>query len=102
VYPCRAPVVSAAQAEMATEVTATEIVSSYPNPFSSEFTLYVEGAEDETFEVQVLSFTGSPIETFLGIKTNSDYTMGQAWRPGMYGVKVMRASGITTQKVVKR
>jgi hypothetical protein len=95
-------VVSAAQAEMATEVTPTEIVSSYPNPFSSELTLYVEGAEDETFKVQVLSLTGSPIENFLGIKTNSDYTIGQARSPGMYVVRVMRASGITTQKVVKR
>jgi hypothetical protein len=73
VYPCRAPVISAEQAEIATEVTATEIVSSYPNPFSSEFTLYVKGAEDETFEVQVLSLTGSPIENFLGIKTKPGF-----------------------------
>jgi ELWxxDGT repeat protein len=102
VYPCGAPRVTAAQAEVEAELLSVEVPSAFPNPFSSDFTMTVPGDEDEVMEVQVFSQTGSPIEKLSNIKPNTPYTLGQSWSSGMYILRIRRTSGVSSQKIVKR
>jgi hypothetical protein len=80
-----------------------QIVTPYPNPFASEFTLRISGAEGERAQVAVFSLTGHPIENLGEIKANADYpNIGATWPKGMYVVKVIRGDEVITQMVVKK
>ncbi|HYC83706.1 MAG TPA: ELWxxDGT repeat protein [Chryseosolibacter sp.] len=78
-------------------------LKTYPNPYTQEFRMRVDGEDDEIVDVAVYSSAGFPIETFKGIKANTDYDhLGTTWAPGIYIVKVLRGSETTTHLLVKK
>jgi ELWxxDGT repeat protein len=89
----------------ATDVAARSsgILTPYPNPFASEFTLRVNSADQDPISVAVFTTSGFPVETFNDVKANTDYPhIGARWPQGMYVVKVNAMGRISTHLVVKR
>jgi ELWxxDGT repeat protein len=79
------------------------ILTPYPNPFVNDFTLRVNGLEDEKANVGVYTASGFPVESFEQVNVNTEYPgIGSAWPKGMYIVKVTRRGNITTHTVVKK
>jgi ELWxxDGT repeat protein len=79
------------------------IMTAYPNPYTQEFTLRLEGEESEEAEVAVYSSTGMPIETFKGVKMNTDYEhIGTTWPKGIYLVKVNKGGELSNFTVIKK
>ena len=79
------------------------ILTPYPNPFASEFTLRVNSTDPNPITVAVFTTSGFPVETFNDIKANTDYpNVGARWPNGMYIVKVNAMGRISTHLVVKR
>jgi hypothetical protein len=96
-------------AEALTARTATDerkestILTPHPNPFTTDFTMRLEGSEDELADVAVYTASGMPVEQFTKMKANTDYSaIGANWPKGMYIVKVNRSGVITTHMVVKK
>jgi ELWxxDGT repeat protein len=92
---------------IATAMTAPEedaqMITSYPNPYTHEFTFRVAGDPAETVNVAVYSNTGLPIETYDNLETNTDYEhIGTTWPRGIYIVKISMGDKITTHTVVKK
>jgi hypothetical protein len=79
-----------------------KIMTAYPNPFSGDFVLRLEGADDDMAEVNVFTLTGHPVESIGKVKSNTDHPAGQSWPPGIYIVKVNRGGKLTTHMVVKK
>lgn len=75
----------------------------YPNPFTNDFSLRVNGNDDEVADVGVYDISGLPIEKLNGIKTNTDHpNIGITWPKGMYIVKVYKGGKLSTHTVIKR
>ena len=88
-----------------TDVAArsSDILTPYPNPFASEFTLRVNSTDPNPISVAVFTTSGFPVETFNDVKANTDYPhIGARWPQGMYVVKVNAMGRISTHLVVKR
>ncbi len=86
-------------------VTATAVSKSlqlavFPNPTTTSFGLMVQGGTNEKVAVQVYSATGKILYQITG-STNSKYTFGNSFIPGVYIVKVIQGSTIQTLKVIK-
>jgi ELWxxDGT repeat protein len=79
------------------------IMTPYPNPFTQDFTMRIDGADRDVAEVSVFSTSGMPIEKFESVKTNTDYSnIGSTWPKGIYVVKVNKGGTLTTHMVVKK
>ena len=79
------------------------ILTPYPNPFASEFTLRVNSTDSHPISVAVFTTSGFPVETFSDIKANTDYPhVGARWPEGMYIVKVNAMGKVSTHLVMKR
>ena len=75
----------------------------YPNPFTDEFTIRVEGEEDATVSIAVKSLQGLSVETLTGLKTNIDYEhMGGHWPKGILIVTVVMNNGSTSHRIIKK
>jgi ELWxxDGT repeat protein len=95
--PCAATVAMTSQEEEGRMITA------YPNPYTSEFTLRVDGDGDQTMHVSIYTNNGLPMESYTNLKTNTDYEhIGSNWPRGIYIVKISRGEKITTHTVVKK
>jgi ELWxxDGT repeat protein len=78
------------------------VMTPYPNPFTNNFTLRVNGGEEEIAEVGVYTANGFPVEKFQSVKANTDYAnIGQNWARGIYIVKVNKGGVLTSHTVVK-
>ena len=85
------------------EARSSGILTPYPNPFASEFTLRVNTTDANPVTVAVFTTSGFPVETFNDIKANTDYPhVGSRWPVGMYIVKVSAMSKVSSHLVVKR
>jgi ELWxxDGT repeat protein len=83
--------------------TTESVFTPYPNPYTTEFTMRIEGNEGEQAEVAVFNGSGMPVETFRNIDANFDYTnVGATWPKGIYVVKVNRGGVVTTHRLVKK
>ena len=82
---------------------SSNILTPYPNPFASEFTLRVNSTDPNPISVSVFTTSGFPVETFDNITANTDYPhVGARWPIGMYIVKVNAMGKVSTHLVVKR
>jgi ELWxxDGT repeat protein len=81
----------------------SSIMTAYPNPYTQEFTLRLEGEESEEAEVAIYSSTGMPVETFKGVRMNTDYEhVGTTWPKGVYIVKVNKGGQLSNFTVIKK
>jgi len=82
--------------------TREKSLKPWPNPYTNEFSIRVNGNENDVFDVQVFTHSGLPIESFKGLKANTDYEhIGATWSRGMYIVKLIRGNDVETNIVVK-
>jgi ELWxxDGT repeat protein len=78
------------------------IITPYPNPFVSGFSLRINGKDDEVADVAVFTSFGRPVEIMRGLKANTDYSgLGQGWIKGIYLVKVSKNGEMKNYTVVK-
>jgi hypothetical protein len=79
------------------------VFTPWPNPYTADFTLRVDGAEGEQADVSVYNASGFPVDTFKGISTNTEYkNLGATWPKGIYLVKVFKQGVMTTHRLVKK
>ena len=73
-----------------------------PNPStgSSEFTLRAEGNANETMQIVIIDMYGKIVYTAKG-SAYGDYRFGGQFVSGVYVVKVLHGSDISTYKIVK-
>lgn len=72
----------------------------YPNPSSYSFNLVAKGRSAEKITLVVYSFDGKVVYQTTG-STNSIYTIGSSFAPGVYTVKLMQGAVTKTAKLVK-
>lgn len=86
-----------------TPFTAQSIVESYPNPFTSAFTIKVTLEETAPMEISVYDSIGRVIEnrTLLNA-ANTVFEMGNEYPNGIYCIKVKQGSKIQVLKMIKR
>jgi hypothetical protein len=102
VFPCNAPALAESHRQAETNMQSGRGLTSYPNPFTSKFTLHINSDEGDISAVEIFSNTGSVVDKFTGIEANTDYpNVGQTWGPGIYTIKIINRSGVTTQRIVK-
>ncbi|HYC85589.1 MAG TPA: T9SS type A sorting domain-containing protein, partial [Chryseosolibacter sp.] len=78
-------------------------ITAYPNPYTQEFSILVNGRDEDIVDIAVYTSSGFPVETMRGVKANISYdNLGATWPPGMYILKVHQGSGVTTHLVVKK
>jgi ELWxxDGT repeat protein len=96
---------TSAMAMEATSLSTENIntASAYPNPFTHDFTLRVDGDDDAMIEITVLTPYGESVQKIKDLKSNVDYaSIGAHWKPGMYVLKIVKDGQMTTQHVVKK
>jgi ELWxxDGT repeat protein len=76
-------------------------MQSYPNPFRDEFTFRVNGGENESANVHIVTTTGVTVETMQGIRCNENYSAGKSWPAGLYVMKIDKGNEIVTHKMIK-
>jgi ELWxxDGT repeat protein len=88
-----------------TETNAAEdvdaMISSYPNPFGSAFSLTVAGEENGVYQMQVITVNGVSVEPARALKFNTGYTLGSQWGSGIYILKAVVDGKLVTRKLVK-
>lgn len=93
---CESSVVAATTQESET------VITSYPNPFTSEFSIRVAGPENVVADVAVFNSFGKPVEIMRGLRANADYpNIGQTWEKGIYVIRVTARGGVKNYTVVK-
>lgn len=75
-------------------------IQSYPNPFTSEFTLNVEGNNTDKVSLIVTDVLGRRWYQAQG-NANQQYKLGSTLRSGIYFVQVMQGNNVQTIKIVK-
>lgn len=78
------------------------ILTLYPNPFNNESALRIDGKDDESAHLRVFTLFGMPVEDIGEVKANTDYRIGQGWRPGVYVVQVVRRGMTSKYMLVKK
>ena len=92
------PTTTDANARMITEpvtetLSKTIQLSAYPNPSSNTFNLQLVGGSNDRVSITVISFDGKVMYQSTG-NSNSKYSFGNNFMPGMYIVKVMQGNDI--------
>ncbi len=75
-------------------------LTAYPNPSANTFNLLVEGGNAGKITINVYSFDGKLIYQTAG-NSNTRYSFGNNFMPGMYVVKVLQGSETKTLRIVK-
>ncbi len=78
------------------------VVTQSPNPFNINFSIRINGKDDEIAHVDVFTSSGYHIESFHDLNCNTDYRLGDRWTNGLYILKVNKGGVIHTEKVIKR
>ena len=76
-------------------------VTAYPNPAAQNFNLNIKSKSRETIMLQVVDATGRIVENIQGVASNTIYTLGDAYKPGVYYVEVLQNGRKATLKLVK-
>jgi trimeric autotransporter adhesin len=97
--PCGAAVAEAMMVEESP--TSAAQIRSYPNPFVDEFTIQMDGAEGEVYEVEVRSLEGQLMMEPTLLNANEVHRMGQQWRKGIYMIKIRSRDTVTTERLIK-
>lgn len=83
------------------EMEGGVMISPYPNPFRSAFSLTVAGEENGVYHMQVITVNGVSVEPARELKFNTDYTLGSQWGSGIYIMKAVVDGKLVTRKLVK-
>ena len=75
-------------------------ISSYPNPSTSSFALFVQGGSSERIEVTATDASGRSVYQATGF-SNKYYRFGDELLPGMYIVRVVQGNNVQTLKLMK-
>ena len=75
-------------------------LKAYPNPSATNFNLMVDGGNSEKINVLVYSFDGKMMYQSSGY-SNTNYSFGNNFMPGMYILKVVQGNATQTLKLVK-
>ena len=75
-------------------------LNTYPNPSASAFNLLMQGGSSDKVTVTVYTFDGKIVYTTTGM-SNSRYSFGNNFAPGIYIVKVIQGNNIQTLRLVK-
>jgi uncharacterized repeat protein (TIGR03803 family) len=85
------------------------LLTIWPNPSSSYFTLRFEGTKNKTesyknktIDLRVLNQVGQVVETRSGISINTTLQLGHNYQPGIYIVEVQQGSKKEHAKLVKQ
>jgi hypothetical protein len=76
-------------------------LTSYPNPFSKEFTVSVAGSGKDAADIQIFNDSGFPVETIRNLAPNTEHTLGNSWRPGNYFIRISINGKMNTYQVLK-
>jgi hypothetical protein len=93
---------SAPAANLMISSSEEEIVSTSPNPFTEDFTLYINSRETMPAQVAVYSVTGTAVQFFEELPCNTVHRFGQQWPAGLYFMKVTLGEKTTTKKLIKK
>lgn len=78
------------------------MLTSYPNPFINEFSIRINGADDELADIAVFTSFGKPVETMRELRTNTNYlNVGQLWEKGIYLIRISKNGKTKNYTVVK-
>jgi parallel beta-helix repeat protein len=86
--------------ENTSNVLNTLKISSFPNPTTTEFGLFVEGGSNEKIQISVIDAGGRIVFQTTGT-TNKTYKFGNGFMSGIYIIKVLQGNNIQTLKVIK-
>jgi len=79
------------------------LITSWPNPYATDFTLRIAGAEGRTANVEVFDGFGFPVESFANLRTNIDYDhIGSAWPKGIYHMRIHFGTSSRTQRIFRK
>lgn len=81
--------------------TNRKLLTSYPNPFNNDFAFRLEGKDDDLAQLRFFTLYGKPVEEIGEVKANTDYRIGQSWRPGVYILQVIQRGVARRYIVVK-
>lgn len=74
----------------------------YPNPFTNDFALRIDGTEDDRAMVEVFTLHGTPVEDVGEIALNTEHRIGQSWAPGVYLLQIFLGDKLTRHVLVKK
>lgn len=79
------------------------MVTSWPNPYATDFTLRMAGPEGTILYVEVLDAFGLPVESFTNLRVNTDYgQLGASWPKGMYYMKIQFGTSSLSQRIFRK
>jgi hypothetical protein len=78
-------------------------ITSWPNPYATDFTFRTAGPEGQTAYVEVFDGFAFPVESFTNLRTNTDYGhIGSAWPKGIYFMKIHFGTSGRTQRIFRK
>ena len=77
-------------------------VSARPNPSASSFIINLQGGENSPVSIRVFDVLGRVVEVRANMAVNSSFTIGQAYRPGVYYVEAIKGSERRRLTLIKR
>jgi ELWxxDGT repeat protein len=80
----------------------SELLTSGPNPFTTDFALRINSPDIPQAELQVYTVNGKLVEANEALPCNTTHQMGQSWAPGFYVIKVRVGHASAIKKVIKR
>jgi hypothetical protein len=83
------------------EISDEKEVSSYPNPFLTDFVLNVRGEEGASFQLTIKDMKGSGITENRELPYNRDHKLGAALQPGVYLLYILKQDGMDVKKIIK-
>jgi Right handed beta helix region/Secretion system C-terminal sorting domain len=89
-------------ARSAPVITANKplLLNAFPNPAASQFNLTLQGGSSDRVTIMVYTFDGKMVYQTTG-NSNSRYSFGNNFAPGMYVAKVVQGNNVQTLKLVK-
>lgn len=93
--------VNAAVADARETIIAPLVVTARPNPSASYFTLNVSGGDQEPISLRVVDVLGRLVEARSNLASNSTFTLGHSYRPGVYLVQAVQGSRIVVLRLLK-
>jgi hypothetical protein len=73
----------------------------YPNPFTHELTLQVEGPDNASYRTSIIHVNGMTVEEHNDMKYNVGYSVGRGLSSGVYLLKVHTNNGMKIKRIVK-
>jgi ELWxxDGT repeat protein len=80
----------------------TELLTSSPNPFSTDLAIRINSPDVSEAQLQVYTVNGKLVEANDALPCNTTHQLGQNWAPGFYLLKVQVGNNSATKKIIKR